>query len=173
MAEFRMQLGANLDVVTPDELDDAVTGLQGHIDRKFQSLSKGHFTWRTISAAAVVTFTNGGTYQLVMNPASPAIGKVWSLRRVTITGGDDHTSIASLVAAVYAGDSYNFALTQCIVPGQILPYFQTFGTSAVPIKDSERLFVNFTAAGSLPFQEIQASMTVIEWNECDIENQYA
>lgn len=175
MAEFRLALGGVVDVATPAEIDSAITGLQGHVDQQFETLKRGgsKFTWRTISAAVSSPFSIGGSLQLTMVPASPAVGKVWSVRRVTITGGDDHSTVAGITAALYAGDPYNLLLTQCIIPGQILPYFNTFGTGSMPVHDTEQLFFNVVSSATIAFQEIAASITVIEWDESQVEKQYA
>jgi hypothetical protein len=172
MGEFRLALGGTIDVATPAELDDAVTGLQGHIDKKFASQKSGKFIWRDLSASISSPFSGGGSIQLPLVPSRPATGKVWSVRRFTLLGNDDHTTVSNITGALYAGDPANFNLTQCIIPGQIIPYFNTFGTGSMPLKNTADLFVNFVASGTVAFQTLVASVTVIEWDDNAIEMQH-
>jgi hypothetical protein len=163
MGEFHLSLGTTIDVVTPDELSDALTGLSGHIDEKFRQ-QDGRFLWRTLAASTFQSF-NGGAYQMVLEPQRPAMGKVWSVRRVTVTGTDDVTTVANLKAALYVGDPYTFTLGQLVTPGQAIPYVDFFTTKAVVVRDTEALFVNFTnSGGAVNFQGLQASVLVEEYN---------
>lgn len=169
MAEFRLQLGGVVDVASKQELDDAVTGLQGHIDSRF-ARQGCKFVWRTLTASSFQSF-NGGTFQLVLEPQKPAMGKVWSARRLVVTGADDNATVANLKAAFYVGDPFNFTLGQLISPAVAIPSVQFFSTRAVPIKDTEVAFVNFVnSGGAVNFQTIQASLLVEEWNEADINS---
>jgi hypothetical protein len=175
MAEVRMQLGATADLVTTDEMSDAldsvVTGLQGHIDNRLGSQPKK--TIRTLACSDFVTLTNGGSKQTALVPASPSVGKVWVVKRVTVTGGDDHSAVANMVAAVYAGDPYNFTLSQLVQPGIAVPYVDTWSTDSFVVHSSEQLFVNWIGTGNVNFQTVSANMQVQEWNEKEYESRYA
>lgn len=163
MGEFHLTLGTQIDVVTPEEMSDAIAGLQGHLDEKFRDQG-GKFLWRTLTASTFQSF-NGGSYQLVLEPQRPSMGKVWSVRRVTVTGADDKTTVANLTAALYVGDPFNFTLGQLVTPGVAIPYAQFFTRNAVVVRDTEVLFVNFeNAGGAVNFQGLQVSALVEEYN---------
>lgn len=173
MAEFRLALGGTVDVATTEEMNDAITGLQGHIDNKLAKLKSDRWTWRTIQGSGASAFSSGGSIQIPLTPDRPATGKVWSLRRITVLGNDDHSTVTSLTAALYSGDMYNVNLAQCIIPGQTMPYFQTFGNNSVPILSTDSLFVNIEATASVTYQQFVISASVQEWDDPAIEVQYA
>src|SRR5581483_6248897 len=38
---------------------------------------------------------------LVLRLGGPKLGKIWSVRKIVVTGSDDHTAVASVAGAIY------------------------------------------------------------------------
>jgi len=175
MAEFRLALGTVVDVATSDEvqkaLDTAVTGLQGHIDSRM--MVGKHPIRRVLAASTTLNLASGATFQLTLEPQKPAMGRMWSARRLTVTGGSDNATVTNLTAAFYVGDPVNFTLGQLVAPGIAMPFANFFSSRSVPIRDQEAAFINFTASGVITAQQVQATLLVEEWDDRAAERQHA
>lgn len=158
--EVRFALGAVADLASSDELKSSIDGLQGHMDNRFRELTKEHAIRRTIQGSDVLTLSSGQTQVTEFNPGRPALGRVWSITRLTLLGADDHSSVANLSAALYIGDPANPHLGTCIIPNLSVTSFQTFNKENLWVHDTESLFINWTASGVLTGQQVVISATV-------------
>lgn len=159
--EARIALGGSLDICTPGELADAVSGLRSHLDTKFAGHARTPRIYRTPAAAANVPI-GGGVITLV--PGSPATGRIWNVTRVLLTGSDDHTPVAGTVAALYVGDSANPDLASVVWPGVIaVPGALTFSKEVLWVKPSEELFVVISGNAVAANIMVNASVTETEY----------
>lgn len=150
MAEFRVALGATMDVVSPGELNDAIAGLQGHMDRN-RPRDRALPLRRPITASQQLVFA-GATdppISIPLVPSGPALGRIWSVASITILGADDGTAVSNLKAAVYIGDSSNPILGDCVIPQQSIPFFDTFSYPDIWVQDQRDLFVRFVPSGAV------------------------
>lgn len=160
MAEVRFALGAVADLATSDEVKHCVDGLQGHMDKRFRELTKQEGIRRTIQGSDILTLSSGQTQVTTFNPGGPALGRVWSITRLTLLGGDDHSSVANLTAALYIGDPANPHLGTCVIPNLSVTTFLTFNRENLWVHDTEAMFINWTASGTLTGQQVVISATV-------------
>lgn len=143
-----MALGATMDVVSPGELHDAISGLQGHID-KMRPADRRLPIRRPVTASRQITFAaaTDAPITLPLVPSGPSLGRVWSVASITILGNDDGTAVSNCKAAVYIGDSTNPILGDCVIPQQSIPFFDTFSYPDIWVADQRELFVRFTPSG--------------------------
>lgn len=168
MAEFKVALGGVFDVASGEELRDSITGLQGHIDRQL-SAGKMQPIRKPLSQSTNLTLASGATQTLALG--KPPMGKVWSVASVTILGADDGTSVANLKASVYVGDEIAVSLSQCVIPQQSIPFFDTFGYPDIWVHDQNKLYVNFTATGAVAGQVVVGNAWIMEYDDCAVEAQ--
>lgn len=174
MADFRMQLGANINVVTEDELhsalDTAVTGLKGHLDSKIRDVRA---IYRPLVGSTTLNLTNGQNQTLPLAPLFPSHGTMWYIRRIVIMGANDSTSVANLTGALYIGDHTNLLPSQCVQTGLAMPFTQFVSTNAAPVRSGESVYVNFTATGAVTNQAVVATVLVEEFDDRVKERQNA
>lgn len=102
----------------------------------------------------------------------PPAGKMWNLLSMTITGNDDHTTLANVLVALYiGGDPFNLNLMQCVVPAQAVPSFQTFSKGTIWVH-TETLVANISGSGT-GNNNIQVNLNVAEWKVTDISSSTA
>lgn len=173
MGEFRVALGASFDVCTPQELDDKLAGLQGHIDRRFQATAERPIR-RTTSGSYSGVWTNGVAVPISLGISKPGMGRIWSITRITIAANDDHSTLANATISAYVGDAATPMLGSLLIPGVTIPYFNTFNTKAVWVDDSAELFfmLNPTATVVTP-QTVVVNVEVSEFFDMTVDQQYA
>lgn len=150
MAEFRVALGATMDVASSCELDEAITGIHGKLD-KLGRQNRSLPIRRPISASQQLVFAGAtdAPISIPLVPSGPALGRVWSVASITILGADDGTAVTGVKAAVYIGDSSNPILGDCVIPQQAIPFFDTFSYPDIWVQDQRDLFVRFTPSGAV------------------------
>lgn len=173
MAEFRLALGGVIDAVTTKELKDCVTGLQGHIDSKFHKNAVHAPIRRTISGSFSGTLVANVPQIVTLGISKPPMGRIWNVARLTVVGNDDHTSEADLTVAMYQGDPTIPALGQLVVPGISIPYYQTFSRHSIWVHDTEDLFFNAVSASGHTNQNLVINVTVSEFWDPAVDQQYA
>lgn len=101
------------------------------------------------------------------------MGRTWALTRLTLVGNDDHSSAANLVAALYAGDPATPMLGDVVIPNLAIPYWSGFNNRTIWVDDSQEMFLVLTATGAVTNQNVVANVSVSEfWNQT-IDQQYA
>lgn len=169
MAKAKIVLGGEIDVATGDELSNGLNGLR---DDMKSSLSKPKRIMRPLSAAVQFAGITSGTSIQVVG-GRPAAGRLWVVTRVTVIGADDHSTITNAVAALYVGDSSNVGLSQCVRPGQAIPFFDTSNEHAFIVHDREDLFINVTAVtADIAAGQVVFNALAWEYRDSDIDSQF-
>jgi hypothetical protein len=130
-----LNLGVEVDFVTGDELDKAMSGLQDSIVRRLPKSRALPIRQNMVGAA--VTPASGPT--VIILPNTPALGRVWAITHILLTGNDDRTTVAGATAACYRG----------MAPG---------GTAQVP--DLTGLIFPAVAANTIPLEKAYSNSTI-------------
>jgi hypothetical protein len=163
-----LQLGAEFDFATKDEVDTVVGEGVDRILKRIPSRDRG-IRKRPIDSKSFAALV--GTW--VLDLGSPAAGCIWWLLEVVVTGADDRTPVTGAVASLYCGPPAlqqangtiinQPSLGQLIRPAVALPALHAFSGEQFPIHDGENLTaIVYSPTNALT--TISAVATVMELN---------
>lgn len=171
MAEFRLALGAVADVASSQEVADCVSGLQGHIDRKFNSLGKVQKPFRRkLVASGAVSVPFGGANALILPFGdSPAIERTWVVRSLVVFDSANPFATQSKTGYLAVGNASAPSVSDFIGDRfTAIPFADTYNTSSVMVKPNETVYVVFdsTTTGILG-----ATLEIDDWMSDAFEGQ--
>jgi hypothetical protein len=171
MAELRIALGATADVVSSQEMQSHISGLQGHMDRTFNSLvAKKPIRRKLVAGNAVVSATIGAqTVGLLAFGDGPSIDRVWVVRSLAVFDGLNPLTTQTKNGSLCVGNASAPSVTDFVgVTWTALPFADTLNSSAVRVKANESVYVvlDSTVTG-----DITATMEVDEWVDSAYETQ--
>lgn len=108
-----------------------------------------------------------GVNPVTLSFYSPPTGSIWQVRSITTFGTDDHTVVASVVCALYAGDRLNLSLASLKVVGLTIPSTTFIPDTAIWCHPTEELVI-ITSGVIASGQNIGANIVVEEWKEKDV-----
>lgn len=127
-------LGAEADLVSGDELRSTAKEIQDSIIKKLPRSRS--LPIRQIMVGAAQTPASGPT--VIILPNTPALGRVWAVTHIVITGNDDRTTVAGATAACYRG--------MAPVPGEV--------------PDLTGLIFPAVAANTIPLEKAYSNSTI-------------
>lgn len=154
----RLVIGGEMDVVSPDELHDALGDLRHSLARPNRV--------RPIRLRRTDSVTYA-SYDTMADLGGPASGRLWSVTNVAIMGSDDHTTVASTTAAVHIGDPTIPILGAVVATGQSVPYTWNFSRHTIWVHPGERLYV--PVYGAANGTTLVAVATVMEYPDANVE----
>lgn len=160
---FKMDLGAEIDVVTGDELKNGVNDIINTLgtDTRVRAM------YMSVPATSPV-FTPPFTG--IVEVGSPPTGRIWNVLGYTITGQDDATQAAAGTAALYIGNrpSHGGAtmVSECRQPRISVPSGQAFPQQSVWCLSSQYVFFNLVALTVIT--QVVCMVHVAEYREEDI-----
>lgn len=153
----RLQLGAEVDIATKDELDHGIDSVLDEL--KGKRVPKPIYS--TFAGSAI-----SGVGSFVVELGRPPIGRVWNVLGITLAGSDDSTTVANAKAALYFGDPANGILSALKIPAMPVPYSQFISKGTLWCHSTEVAYVNISgAAGGL---QVVAVLHIAEWREKDV-----
>ena len=158
MALARIQLGAEVDIASRDELD---SGLDGLYDRLTSRKAPRPFYSERVASGLMPS--SGG---LVLDLGRPPVSRVWNVTAITTYGSDDASTVANAKAALYFGDISNLGLSQLVIPALTVPTFLSITKGVLWVHSSASLLVNATGASA--GAQIGVNVRILEWREEDI-----
>lgn len=110
-----------------------------------------------------MTTPSGVTAPFLIGLGGPTDPVVWDVRSVILVGADDHTAVANVTGAVYAGqqNASGVVLTDLKWPGLAVPGAQTFNAQ-VPVWTRQVLYVALSGSGLAQNQPYTVTAVVIE-----------
>jgi len=167
MALLRIALGAEADIASSKELDSAMTGLKGHIDKRMASAKP---------VRKVVVGSNGSvrpfgitTAFVVGSSARVAVGRLWIVRSCSVFDSAAPLTSASLIGSICIGDAASAnPLDMRGEPFTTLPDGDTFNNSSIRVVANDSLYVAF--ANTAP-STVGWTMEVDEYDDCVIDAQ--
>lgn len=169
MAEFKVALGAIADVASSKELEHHMSGLQGHIDKKFQHYDNCKPLRRKVVCADVIGPHNSvsigqQTANLLVANQFPSKGRVWSIRTFSLFSSDFPFSVTTGIGyAICSGDNVNPGVSDFVAISTTpqLPTYNTFGRHGFTVIDGEKLYVLLTGVSNT--QHYCATFVVEDW----------
>ncbi len=160
MSVFKLELGAEIDVATGDELS-------GARDDILSSLKDGRPPRPTYTSRAA-SLTGTGAIPAHLDLGSPPAGRIWNVRAVTVSGADPFTAPASTPKwAMYFGRSGAVGPAQLKLVGGAVPGTQFPSGQALWCHSNENLII--VVSGIIATTEnISATAEVAEWRTRDI-----
>lgn len=151
MPEVKLSIGGKLDIVSPqemkDEISNAITGLQGHIDKRmtrdcYQPVR------RTVagSGGTISPFAGAAKVQIIgtdNSAKSPAVGKLWVVRSMFVFDNTNPltASQAGINGALCIGDAVDPVPTD--MAGWTftgLPAANTFNSTSLVVEPNQSLY---------------------------------
>jgi hypothetical protein len=155
-----LNLGAEIDIASGDELASGLAGIEDKLGRK-----PPRPTW--------LSFTGSRKGAGPITIGSAPVGRIWNVLTLTLVGNDDTTVVANARAALYVDSTEDqLTLANCRVPGLIVPSFQTFSKGTLWAHSDGALVLNVSGAVAATDQVV-VSVSVAEWREGDIQDQSA
>lgn len=177
MPDIKLNIGATVDVASSKELHDAVTGLQGHIERKLSPRINKPIRRSIRSAGGVqVMFDSSSTnFTLIgfQNPDTPSVGKVWAVR-----SGFVYDNTNNPVASSNSGVNMALCIGNPSSPSPVhmtgwtwtgLPAANTFNPTSLTVQPNESIYVIIN--GNVAANNIGFNFVVDEWNDDDFQAQ--
>jgi len=169
MPEVKLSIGGKLDIVSPQELKESISGLQGHLDRKLMS-NFCQPVRRIVRASGNFVVPFGGDAQVTLigndnHTKGPAVGKVWVVRSMFVFDNVSPLTItqSGLIGALCIGDAaspvpvdmsgWNFTA---------LPASNTFNSTSLVVEPNQSLYVVINTA--LSNAAIGFNAFVDEWD---------
>lgn len=157
---MQLQLGAEVDIASGDELTSGLAGIEDKLGRKPPRPTWLSFTGSRLGAGVIVV-------------GSPPVGRIWNVLTLTLVGNDDATVVANAAAALYVDSTEgNLSLANCRVPALVVPAFQAFSKGTLWAHSDGSLIVNVSGAVAATDQVV-ATVSVAEWREGDVEDHAA
>lgn len=136
MALTKLQVGAELDIATGQEVQDAIDSLE-------QKLTFPVLPRRIYQAAATAAGGLAGSFLIeVGHPNTPVF---WDVRHLVVLGADDHTALTGVNASVYVGQAVQgqVSLLDCAWQGIPVPGSARWNKELI-VAHNERLYVLLT-----------------------------
>ncbi|SRR5579885_3647447 len=146
-ASLTLAAGAELTLATRDDLEQAVRRASC-LDLRVRRLAK----------SATVPTGATGLWIWVGQPTDPV---VWDVRSLNLIGPDDHTAVANVQGAVYAGHPGGPNLPDLAWTGLTVPSSERWSAQVV-VQHHEVLAVNLTGSGLTAGATFLVTATVIE-----------
>ena len=132
VAFTKLQVGAELDIATGQEVRDAMSELG-------QQICFPVTPRRVYQAASIAGGLAGSLLIEVGRPTTPV---TWDVRHLVVLGADDHTALAGVTAAVYVGQAAQgqVSLLDCVWQGITVPGSERWNKELL-VGHNERLYV--------------------------------
>lgn len=151
-------ISAELDIATGAEVKE-------HADRIIDHLPKDLHP-QIINIDQSGQLPAGGVAPLVIPMGGPATGRIWSVRKVIVTGTDDHTQIMNAACALYISRAQFQgapALTDLEVTGLLAPSTTTFGRHELTVTGPQaKLIALLSGTGVVALQQFLVQATIVE-----------
>lgn len=162
MGAVKLALGAELDLVSGDELADGLDGLESRLlggGKRARPLYNT-FPQSAPGAGGLLTLTIG----------APPAGRIWNVLAATVVGNDDHGSVPSPVGyfAMYFGDPANVSLGQLAAVKLALPSTTLFSANALWCPAGQQVFFVSDKAVNTP-DSCTVVISVAEWRSGELE----
>ncbi|MGH2877873.1 MAG: hypothetical protein ACRDRL_16270 [Sciscionella sp.] len=154
MALIKLEAGAEVDIATGKEVQDAADQLRADICLPV-------LTRRIYKAATIPAGFSGTTFLIeVGHPTTPV---VWDLRTLAVLATDDHTTVANVAGAIYVGQDAAgvMSLLDCVWPGLTVPSADRYNAQVV-VNHNERLYLNLAGTALAAGQQYTVTGLVIE-----------
>lgn len=161
MAEFSLDLGASIDVVTGKEFGDGIDNLKK--DLFGRKKPKPIYSAR----AGSVIMPAANPTETYIDLGRPPVGRVWNVLGITTAGNDSFTTVASANVSIYCGDSDSPSLVGLKVTGLAVPETYTVGEKVFWCHSTEHLVAGVSGAVAADSQVLVIAH-IAEWVECDI-----
>jgi|SRR5215210_3959607 len=157
---MHLNLGAEVDIASGDELASGLAGLEDKLGKRPPRPIYLSFTASRLGPGVIVL-------------GSPPVSRIWNILTYTLIGNDDATVIANAKAAMYVDSQEgNLTLGNCRVPNLAVPSFDTFSNGTLWAHSDGSVLVNISGAVAVTDQVV-ATISVAEWREGDIEDHAA
>ncbi|HJS94522.1 MAG TPA: hypothetical protein VJ741_09675 [Solirubrobacteraceae bacterium] len=109
------------------------------------------------------TTPTGVSAPFLIKLGGPSVAVIWDVRSVVLVGADDHTAVANVTGAVYAGqlNAQGVVLPDLRWPGLTVPSAQTFNAQVVA-QTNQQLYVALSGSGLSAGQSYLVTAVVIE-----------
>lgn len=154
--EFKLDLGASVDIATKGELDDAIAGLKDDI---FSQRRPRPIFSHSVAAGAILA---DGTLSLDLG--SPATGRIWNVTGYTIFGADDSTVVANAKCALYFGDPDRVGIMGLVLPGVAIPSSDAWGENVYWCHSQEDVVAVVSGTGAVGTQ-VGVKIYYADWPE--------
>lgn len=149
MAELKLVLGAVADVVTTGEMKDGFTGLQGHIDKRFQANAAQCPIRRKLFASGASSVLIGTqTVSTVVCAETPNVGRYWVVRSISTFNA------ATPLTAEYAANIAFLAVGNAAAPSTSdltgdtwsgIPHANTYNSTSVRVTPNQNIYMVLNA----------------------------
>lgn len=167
MAELRIALGATADVLSSKEMDDRITGLQGHLDKRFETLRKSDGIRpirRKLVASQTVSNTIGSQAisQLIFHE-TPSVSRLWVIRSFAVFNA------STPLTSEQAGTNCFLAVGNAASPSPAdltgdtwtgIPHANTYNSSSIRVNAGENAYVVINAS---VIGDIAGTLEIDEW----------
>lgn len=158
MAIMTVNLGAELDIATGDELAQTSVDLKNEMRKGWAA--KPFYDTR----AGAANMPAAG--ELFIDLGSPQTGRLWNILGVTTFGSDDNTAVANAKVALYCGDPDTPSIVGLKVPGLAVPTFQSFSDRVIWCHSQSNVVAGVTGAAS--GTQIGVLVHIADWREEDV-----
>lgn len=154
----RLTIGGELDMLTPDELHDAIGGLRDSLTPKGKIRPVRRRLFK-----AMLTTTSSAPYLAF---GGPAVGRIWFVTSVCAMGVDQHTTSA-VVNWVGVGQPEIDDVSQVIGTGQTTPYTWMWSRETQWVMPGEQLYLGFSGTGA--GTHVAATATIYDYPDSAVE----
>lgn len=165
MGAVRFALGAEADIVSGDELDDAVSGLHDAIKRHGYQREQEPIR-RPISGSAIAAGSTTGD-KLELIPAFPAQGRLWNILLLRGFDTTPHNTVGTESWDLYLGDPANPDVATCMDSVTGTPAKFTYSRKVFWQKPGESLF--FLVFGATAGNQLIATGRIEEYIDWNVE----
>lgn len=176
MPEVKLSIGGKLDIVSPQELKDeisnAITGLQGHIDKR-SKVDHCQPIRRNVRGSGIYVVPFGNAAQQVLigvdnHTKTPAVGRLWVVRSLFVFDNNAPlaASQAGINGALCIGDAASptpVDMTGYTFTG--LPAANTFNSTSIVVEPSQSIYVILGVAVGTQFLAFNAVVDDYASNE--------
>lgn len=104
----------------------------------------------------------------VIRIGRPPSGRIWNITSVTVTGADDHTTVANVSVGLYVdSDGANLGLGQARLVALAVPSHQFISKGTLWAHSMGDVCANVQGTGAST-QQVNVTIGVAEWRECDV-----
>lgn len=161
MPEVKLSIGGKLDIVSPqemkDEISNAITGLQGHIDKRMTRDCYQPIRRPVTGSGGVVVPFGGAAKVLIIGTdnanKAPSLGKLWVVRSMFVFDNTNPltASQAGINGALCIGDAAGPVPTDMggwTFTG--LPAANTFNSTSLVVEPNQSLYAVLNVASAQP-----------------------
>lgn len=154
--EFKLDLGATVDVATKGEVSECFDEFKRDIFSQRRA--------RPIYSHSVAAGLIGLDGTLSLDLGSPATGRIWNVTGYTIFGPDDSTIVANAKCALYFGDPDRVGIMGLVLPGVAIPASDAWGEKTFWCHSQENVVAVVSGTGTAGTQ-VGAKVYYMDWPE--------